>query len=92
MRTVSQWMECLSDTLDWLVKQTHPCIRGHNGADYDTAVRALIQVKMGRGTSPSPPPRRAQGGEEGRAGDRRVRRDGEPFVCSPVTGKIVRPA
>ena len=36
-------------TLEWLVNQRHPAVRGYNGKEYDTAIDALIERKLEEG-------------------------------------------
>ena len=49
-RSVEGWMERLEDrTLAFLQDQTSPCIRGHNGGEYDAAIDALIKKKQAAG-------------------------------------------
>ncbi len=50
MKTVDEWMEDLKDkSLEWLVNQTSPYIRGYNWKEYDTAVHALKKMKLDMG-------------------------------------------
>ena len=44
--TVDEWMTLLGTrSLEWLLKQLHPCVRGYNGKEHDAAVDALIERK-----------------------------------------------
>ena len=49
-RTVEDWLERLDGlTLEFLEKQKHPCVRGHNGKEYDTAIDLLTKRKRDAG-------------------------------------------
>lgn len=49
-RSVEEWMERLEGrTLKFLTDQTHPCVRGYNGEEYDTAIAILINKRMDAG-------------------------------------------
>ena len=50
MRTVEEWMVRLNEkTLEWLENQKHPCVRGYNGTEYDTAIDRLINTRKDAG-------------------------------------------
>ncbi len=50
MRTVDEWMNRLKErSLAWLVDQKHPCVRGFNGREYDTAINNLVKIKVDAG-------------------------------------------
>ena len=48
--TKEEWKLRLADkTLQYLVDQTSPLVRGFNGADYDAAVRELVKHRTDQG-------------------------------------------
>ena len=49
-KTSDEWMTAMADrSLEWLLKQRHPCVRGRNGRAHDEAIDALISKRTAAG-------------------------------------------
>ena len=52
MNTYDEWIEKLKNKdFQWLLKQTHPGINGHNGVNFTNALRFVIETKIAEGES-----------------------------------------
>ena len=56
-RTKTEWRSKLKDkSITWLLDQTSPWVRGHNGVEYDDVVAELVEEKKDQLRRPPPKP------------------------------------